>query len=80
MRALIPASTAATFGAVAAIRLRSSSWPLRTYLSWHGRPNGFAVWHSVRISVKPMSLPPICSDTIRVSAAIESNCGGFVPA
>ena len=73
-------STAAIFGAVAAIRLRSSSTPLRTYLSWHGRPNGFAVWQLVRISVKPMSLPPIDSDTTRVSAAIEFSCGGFVPA
>ena len=29
--------------------------------------------------MKPMSLPPICSVTVRVDAVSASNCGGFGP-
>ena len=30
--------------------------------------------------MKPMSLPPICSETTFVAAESALNCGGFVPA
>src|SRR4051812_37055436 len=76
----MPWSTAATLGAVAAIRC--SSWLLGPvpYLSWHGWLNGLTVAQFSRIDVKPMSLPAICSDTTRVAAESVLNCGGFVPA
>ena len=53
----MPWSTAATFGAVAAILSASVSWPLTTYLSRHGCANGLAVAQFSRMLVKPMSLP-----------------------
>ena len=74
----MPWSTAATFGAVAAILSASVSWPLTTYLSRHGCANGLAVAQFSRMLVKPMSLPPICSVTICVSVVSALNCGGFV--
>ena len=55
----------------------SVSWPLTTYLSRHGCANGFAVAQFWRMLVKPMSLPPICSVTICVSAVSALNCGGL---
>jgi len=66
-------------GEVAAMRSAIVSWPLTTYLSWQGWPNGEAVAQFSMISVKPMSLPPICSVTVRVDAESASNCGGFGP-
>ena len=72
-----PLRTAATFGAVAAILSASVSWPLTTYLSRHGWANGLAVAQFSRMLVKPMSLPPICSVTICVSAVSALNCGGL---
>src|SRR5690349_543210 len=76
----MPWRTAATFGAVAAIRC--SSWLLGPvpYLSWHGWLNGLSVAQFSRIEVKPMSLPAICSDTTFAAAVRALNCGGFVPA
>ena len=45
-----------------------------------GRPNGLAVAQFWMISVKPMSLPEICSVTTLVAADSALNCGGLVPA
>jgi hypothetical protein len=76
-RAWMPCRTAAIFGAVAAILSASVSRPLTTYLSRQGCANGFAVAQFCRMLVKPMSLPPICSVTIWVSAVSALNCGGL---
>jgi hypothetical protein len=71
--------TAATFGAVAVMRAASWSTPPELYWSWHGRPNGVAEAQFWMIDVKPMSLPPICSDTVCTEASSALNCGGFGP-
>ena len=54
--------------------------PPRTYLSWHGRPNGFAVWQFGEDLGEADVVAADRNETTRVSAAIESSCGGFVPA
>src|SRR3954464_1176356 len=76
----MPWITAATFGAVSLMRVSIWLFELGPYLSWHGWLNGLTVAQFSRISVKPMSLPPICSDTVWVAADSALNCGGFVPA
>ena len=76
----MPWSTAATFGAVAAMRRETSSCPPAVYLSLHGEPvDGCVTKQSCAMLEKPMSLPPIVSVTIDVSAVSESNCGGLGP-
>jgi hypothetical protein len=45
----------------------------------HGVLNGFSVRQLRAISEKPMSLPPIVSETTSVLASSESNCGGLGP-
>src|SRR5260221_8838900 len=74
----MPCSTAATFGAVAAIRSAIWSLPPESYLSLQGVLNGLTVTQLRAISEKPMSLPPIVSETLVVSASSELNCGGVV--
>src|SRR4051812_26493598 len=76
----MPWITAATFGAVSLMRVSIWLFELGPYLSWHGWLNGFSVAQFSRISVKPMSLPPICSDTTCVPVESALSCGGFVPA
>ena len=75
----MPWSTAATLGAVAAMRSLISSSPLTTYLSWHGVPELTGLEQFRAISVKPMSLPPMPMLTIRVFESSESNWGGLGP-
>ena len=73
-----PASTAANFGAVSAIRRLISSAPPTTYLSRHGEPvDGVVDTQSWAMLEKPMSLPLIVTVTSAVSADSESNCGGL---
>src|ERR1700754_2787417 len=76
----MPCSTAATFGAVAAMRCSIGLFGPVPYLSWHGWLNGLTVAQFSMIEVKPMSLPPICSVPTFVAADSALNCGGFVPA
>jgi hypothetical protein len=76
---LIPCSTAATFGAVASIRACSWSTPPGLYLSRQGWLNGFTVMQLWATSEKPMSLPPIVTETTVVPASTEFNCGGLGP-
>jgi hypothetical protein len=71
--------TTATLGAVAALRALIVSWPLTMYLSRQGELNGFQVMQFWAISEKPMSLPPMESETALVSAASELNWGGLGP-
>jgi hypothetical protein len=54
-REWMPCGTAATFGAVAAIRSATWSLPPESYLFLHGVLNGFSVMQLSAISEKPMS-------------------------
>src|ERR1700759_3828072 len=76
----MPCRTAATFGAVALMRCSSWLFGPVPYLSWHGWLNWLPVAQLSRSEVKPMSLPPICSDTTLVAADTALNCCGLVPA
>ncbi len=76
---MIPWITAATFGAVASIRAFSWSTPPALYLSRQGRLKGLIVMQLWATSEKPMSLPPIVSETTVVLASSEFSCGGFGP-
>jgi hypothetical protein len=74
----ISPSTAATFGAVSAIRRLISSTPPTTYLSRHGDPvDGASEMQSSAMLVNPMSLPLIVTVTSAVSADSAFSCGGF---
>src|SRR4051812_34834554 len=75
----MPCSTAATFGAVALIRLLISSTPFTTYLFLQGEPNGFNVMQPFAMLEKPMSFPPMLIETTLVVESSELNWGGFGP-
>src|SRR5256885_2162587 len=53
-----------------------SSVPPWTKWSWHGVPDRSAVAHSLTMSVKPMSFPPMPIVTSWVPASRRSNCRG----
>jgi hypothetical protein len=76
----MPWSTLATFGAVSAIRWLTWSVPPAVYMSLQNVPVGErGLKQSSASPLKPMSLPPMPSVTIAVSAPSWSNCGGLGP-